>query len=312
MDGPDVEKPLAQAAPRRLRRGGSPHNGRIRHDTGRACVRSPDSQFERGVAIALFRLSAIAAILIAVASPARAGEPLLYRGEFTLSYYGLPIARANFDSYIDSRSYSINGSVSSAGLAVLFDDTKGTLTTSGTFRRGATQPDRFRADYLSGKKQTMVELLFGNGNVTKVTNVPPLKKRRKDWVPLGDSDLKAVTDPIAATLVQADSLDEVCRGQTVGIFDGEMRADLTLTQVSRGTISVRGYDGDTVVCRMRFSPVAGYHKNRRALEYLRTKSRIDVTFAPLGETGVYAPVYATVGTEVGTITVSARRFEVAK
>ena len=31
-----------------------------------------------------------------------------------------------------------------------------------------------------------------------------------------------------------------------------------------------------------------------------------VTFAPLGQTGVYAPIHATVGTQIGTITVRAR------
>ncbi len=34
-----------------------------------------------------------------------------------------------------------------------------------------------------------------------------------------------------------------------------------------------------------------------------------VTFAPLGKTGVYAPIHATIGTQIGTITVRARRFE---
>ena len=33
-----------------------------------------------------------------------------------------------------------------------------------------------------------------------------------------------------------------------------------------------------------------------------------VTFAPLGQTGVYAPIHATVGTQIGTVTISARAF----
>ena len=93
------------------------------------------------------------------------------------------------------------------------------------------------------------------------------------------------------------------------MFDGELRADLTLDYVESGDISVTGYEGRTVTCSMRFTPVAGYRKDRRALEFLRTKSRIMVTFAQLGKTGVYAPIHATIGTEIGTITVKARRFE---
>ena len=122
------------------------------------------------------------------------------------------------------------------------------------------------------------------------------------------SDLLTVADPIAATLVQADSLDEVCSG-TIKMFDGEMRADLALTYVSKGKVDVPGYKGDTVTCRMRFKPVSGYRKSKRALDYLKNESRIMVAFAPLGKTGIYAPIHATVGTQIGTITVAARRFE---
>ncbi|RWP73942.1 MAG: DUF3108 domain-containing protein, partial [Mesorhizobium sp.] len=96
---------------------------------------------------------------------------------------------------------------------------------------------------------------------------------------------------------------------TVKLYDGEMRADLTLTYDSKGSTSVRGYKGDTVTCRMGFEPVAGYRKNRKALNYLKKRSRIMVTFAPLGQTGVYAPIHATVTTKIGTLTVSAERFE---
>jgi hypothetical protein len=261
----------------------------------------------------MFRLIAITLVLAAsIASPpaAQAADDTPYRGEFILSYLGLTIARANFDSRVDATSYAITGSVSSAGLAVLFDDTKGTLKAEGAFSRPAVQPEVFRADYKSGRKPAMVDIRFAKGTVAKTTNVPPLKNHtRKDWLPLGADDLRGAVDPIAATLVPASGLDKVCRGQAVKMFDGELRADLILSQVSTGKIAVQGYSGPTVTCRMQFKPVSGYRKGRRALEFLRTKSRIMVTFAPLGETGIYAPIHATVGTEVGTITIRARRFE---
>ena len=102
--------------------------------------------------------------------------------------------------------------MTSAGLGAIFDDTKGTLSATGSFSGKAVRPDMFRADYVSGKKASIVDIRFSDGNVTKVTNVPPPKKRGKDWLPLGPNDLLAVADPIAATLVQADSLAEVCNG----------------------------------------------------------------------------------------------------
>ena len=235
-------------------------------------------------------------------------EPQLYRGEFTLSYLGLTVARTSFESRVDDSSYAIKGNISSAGLAAIFDDTKGTLTATGSFSGTSTLPSRFRADYTSGKKATVVDILFSGGNVTKTTNIPPLKKRGNDWVPLGAGDLNGVTDPIAATLIRSDTLEGVC-GRTSRMFDGELRADLPLRFVSTETMTVAGAQRQTVTCAMGFRPVSGYRKGRRALEFLRDRSGIRVTFAQLGQTRVYAPVYATIGTEIGTITLRARQFE---
>jgi hypothetical protein len=248
-----------------------------------------------------FSLSAVPAC-----HAARADAPL-YRGEFALTYLGLTIATIDFDSRVDGDRYSIDGKVASAGLGAFFYDTRGTLKATGRVT-DRVQSDSFRAKYRYDDKPTLVELGFEKGDVVKVVNEPPLKKRRKDWVPIEPSDLKSVVDPLAATLVRADSLDDVCKGGA-RMFDGEMRADLGLSLANKGEISVKGYEGPTVTCQLKFTPVAGYRKGRKALDYLKDKSRIMVTFAEIGKTGVYAPIHATIGTQIGTITVKARRFE---
>lgn len=234
--------------------------------------------------------------------------PQSFRGEYTVSFLGLPIARAAFQSRYDGGAYRIDGSVSSAGLAQIFDDTKGTIVASGRLAANGLQPRAFRADYTSGKKASLVDIRFANGTVTSTEVRPAPKKRGKDWVALDTADLKSALDPIAATVVRAPNLDEVC-GRTVKMYDGELRANLRLDFVRKDKVAVEGYEGPTVVCRMGFMPVSGYRQGKRALDYLKNRSRIMVTFAPLGQTGVYAPIHATVGTEIGTITVRARRFE---
>lgn len=259
------------------------------------------------------RLGAFCLAALAAALPGRAEAAAAqsFNGEYTVSYLGLPIARATFRSSYDGADYRIDGSVASAGLARIFDDTKGTIAASGRLAGTGLEPRAFRADYVSGKKASLVDIRFAGGAVASTRVVPAPRKRGKDWVPLGAADLKSALDPIAATVVRAASPDEVC-GRTVRLYDGELRADLKLDFVRKDAISVTGYEGPTVVCRMGFTPVSGYRKGKRALAYLKDRSRIVVTFAPLGETGVYAPVHATVGTEIGTITVKARRFEATR
>ncbi len=259
----------------------------------------------------MLRASRALSCLFAIALPtaATAASPQSFKGEYTVSFLGLSIAKSTFSSHYENGAYSIDGTVSSAGLAKLFDDTRGTISSKGTVSGQEMQPQAFRADYTSGKKASMIDIRFADGAVTSTKVIPaPGKRDPKDWVSLGASDLKSVLDPMAATVIHADSPDKVC-GRTVKIYDGEMRADLKLTYASKGTISVPGYQGDTVTCRMGFEPVAGYRKGRKALNYLKNHSRMMVTFAPLGQTGVYAPIHATVGTQIGTLTISAGRFE---
>lgn len=257
----------------------------------------------------MFRpLPALIAIALAVLPmEARAAEKT-FSGDYSLSFLGIPVAKATFNSSYDGNAYKVSGKVSSAGLAAFFDDTRGTISSRGSFGDSGTRPSAFRADYVSGKKASLVDVRFSGDRVTSTEVVPAPRKRGQTWIPLGADDLRAVADPIAATVIKAPSLDKVC-GRTVKMYDGELRADLRLTEVSRKKMSVKGFSGDTITCRMGFQPVSGYRTDKKALTFLRDRSRIMVTFAPLGETGVYAPIYATVSTEIGTITVKAWRFE---
>ncbi|RUZ13794.1 DUF3108 domain-containing protein, partial [Mesorhizobium sp. M7A.F.Ca.CA.001.09.1.1] len=179
----------------------------------------------------MLRSSHAFAAMLAAALPsaASAASPQSFKGEYTVSFLGLSIAKSTFSSRYENGAYAIEGSVSAAGLAKLFDDTRGTISSKGTIAGKRMVPQAFRADYTSGKKASVVDIRFANGRVTSTQVVPaPGKRDPKSWVPLGAGDLASVLDPMAATVIHADSLDQVC-GRTVKFYDGEMRADLTLT-----------------------------------------------------------------------------------
>ncbi len=226
-----------------------------------------------------------------------------FSGEYTVSFLGLPVARSNFESVISGDRFTVNGQVSSAGVGRLFDSTVGNSKVSGSFVGKATRADSFRIQYKSGKETQTTAIRFVGGNVAKTVNVPPLRKR-SNWVALKAADLRSVSDPISATLIRADGPGDVCN-RTLRVYDGQMRVNLQLSYVSKGPVS--GYDGEAVTCSAKFIPVSGYRSNNRSVSYLRDRAKISVSFAPLGETGVYAPVRASVSTTIGTVTVNARR-----
>ena len=258
------------------------------------------------------RLACFLPLLLVACLPASVvhSAPQLFHSEYSVSFLGFTVARSRFESAFSGRTFSIKGSLASAGIAQIFDDTRGTVSASGRFAGSTPRPDHFATTYISGRKAKKTEIGFSEGNVVSTVNVPPLKKRGEDWVSLSRQDLRTVVDPISAALVRAKGLEHVC-DRTVKMYDGEMRADLVLAYSSIEPVSFPGYKGDAIFCSARFVPVAGYRKGHKSIAYLQNRSKIAIAFAPVGTTGVYAPVYATVGTQIGTITIRARKFEAA-
>lgn len=256
--------------------------------------------------------TALAIVIVAPgAALAASSDTMSLRSEFATSLYGVVLARSTFQSRIDRNGFEISGELASSGVAKVFDDTRARASASGRFENGGPAPRNYVVDYTSGKKKKRTTISFANGAVANAENTPPVRTNRKDWIKVEPEHLKGVVDPFSAALVRADSPSDVCN-RTIRVFDGALRADLQLKPAGFGKASVPGYKGDTVKCTARFVPVSGYRKGNSTIAFMRNSSEIAIAFAPVGGSGVYAPVEATVGTQVGTIKVQAVRFEAVK
>lgn len=249
-------------------------------------------------------LAATAALLALPMSSASA-EPQKFVGEYTVTFLGLTVGKSSFVSTIDGDNYVVSGTVRSAGVGKLVDSISGSSEIAGSFSGESTRPKKFWTEYKSGKKNQLTTIAFSGGAVTKTVNDPPLKQR-PDKVPLTEAHLRGVTDPISATLIKAKSPAEVCN-RTLRIYDGELRADVKLFGPKVGPVP--GYQTGGVTCSAKFTPVAGYRSKNYAMKYMRDRARISISFAPLGETGVYAPVKASVTTTMGPVTMIGRRIK---
>lgn len=250
-------------------------------------------------------------LVLAAASPSISvarTEAAQFHGEYTVSYLALPVARSSLTSTIDGGSYTIEGTVESAGLGAIFDDTQATLSVTGKLGDGAAVPSSAHSDYRQNKKKKTLTISFADGNVVDTKEEPPPKPRAEDWIAVSSDQLKAVADPLSALLVRAESMDQVC-SKSLKMFDGAMRADIVLSPKKQEKIALSGYEGPAVTCNARFSPIAGYRAGKKSVKFMRDKSRISITFAPLGSTGLYAPVRASVGTQIGTLYLEARKVE---
>jgi hypothetical protein len=270
--------------------------------------RSPGRHGPFGFSEIMMRcLLPILAFTILAAMPARAAEKENFLGVYRVSIFGLSIAESRFTSHLNGNGFRVKGNLRSAGLARIFDKTDGITQVTGHFAGETIEPVSYKMSYKSGSKRSSTAMAFENGRVVTVSVKPKEKRASADWVPVNPSQLVEVTDPLTASMVKATSLSDVCN-RTLRVFDGEMRADLQLSYLRIRPFSTDGYRGDVVDCSARFVPVAGYRKTNSTMRYLQTESRITISFAPLGDHDVYAPVKAEVGTKIGTVRVYATRF----
>jgi hypothetical protein len=242
-------------------------------------------------------------LLLAACWAAPAAAEKKFSADYSVTLFGLPVASASFTStFAGDGSVTVEGSMRSAGLARLLDSTRGNTVARARIGSDEVEPTSFRAEYASGRRQNGVTMRFSNGDVTALEHSRPQRPRRSNWVPITQSHLRSVVDPLTATMVRASSPEEVCN-RTISGFDGWMRADLRLRPVSTGPI--RGHQGIGAVCAASFQPVAGYYSDSRDIRHIRDRGEIRITFAPLGDTGVYAPVHASAGTRIGTLHITA-------
>lgn len=231
-----------------------------------------------------------------------AADQQSFRSEYQVTLHGLPVATAHFDSVFTKDSFSVEGRLASSGLGSLFSRTRATTKVQGAIAGAGPQPRTFVSRYTQGKKKGSTTIRFKGDTVASAVNTPETK-RGSNWIPVPADELKAALDPISSTLIRAGNPAEVCN-RTIRFFDGELRGDLKLSH--RGTQEVNGFKEPAVACNARFVPVAGYRKGRKQLEYLKEKSRITIAFARLGNTGFYTPVDTSIGTQSGTLRITAK------
>lgn len=121
-------------------------------------------------------------------------------------------------------------------------------------------------------------------------------------------DLLNVSDPLSALMIPAKDARSVC-DRSLSVFDGQTRVEIKLAFNGTESFTTGGFTGESVICSAKFIPVSGYQKGKKSIDYLANKSRITISFAALGNSGIYAPVVARIGTRIGTLKIAATRFE---
>ncbi|SKA18314.1 DUF3108 domain-containing protein [Consotaella salsifontis] len=250
-------------------------------------------------------------ILLAAAilqAPAARAESTVYSTRYSFSLIGFRVGEAKFETTAGGETFDVKGTLSSAGLADLFAPTEGTATSAGSAAAsGELFPTSFTVAYKSGKKSWSSKVKLDHGRAVSVEATPNPSRGKKKFVPVAPEDLKIVADPLSGLMIPAASdPDAICR-RTIPYFDGWQRFDLELSPSGRHDFKTDGFSGEAIGCTVRLKAVSGINRASKQLKFLE-KSAIDIWFAPIGTTGLYAPVYLKAPTEIGPLTMKAATF----
>jgi hypothetical protein len=244
------------------------------------------------------------AVSFGLVGPAAGAEEVLNHTNYQIALSGLPLANAFFQTRKNGKTYAVDAQIASTGIGDILADAKAEMSSAGAVRGDGFRPEKFSFRYRYGKKTRYFETHFKGGNVVASVIEPPSRKR-KGWIEVTPEDLRAVTDPIAGLIIPTD---EPCRAE-ISIYDGESRLSLKLARKRDDQFRTEGYKGSAVVCSVRYEPKSGYRRGRSDVEYVRKLRNMEIWFAKSASLNVYAPVFLSVPTKFGTVTVTATHFD---
>lgn len=249
----------------------------------------------------------LAGLAISISSPALAEAWTI---NWKASVAGITIGTMQSNLTLNEKSYSINGSVRTAGLAAAFAKFKGTVAVKGGRRSdGRIVPTSYFADQTRKSEREQISMRYKSGNVVGVSYEPE-KVRSPSRLPITPKSLEGARDPASGLFLtmpmnMKNDLAEVC-GRDVRLFDGNEVYDLRLSLVEIGGPAPSGITGPTVTCSARYVPVAGHNPDDRSIKRLQNNKSMRITFARLGDTNAFVASRLSFRTGFGNLVVAAQ------
>jgi Protein of unknown function (DUF3108) len=230
---------------------------------------------------------------------------------YAATLLGIPIGHIHWTIELQDNRFSAAASGQTAGLLSIFARGHGTAEAHGSVAGKQPAPANFAVSYSHDSASEEIKIAFNRGKARE--HVAPPLKPNPSLVPLTDANRAGVVDPMTALLIHVPGSGDVtgpgaCEHK-IAVFDGRMRYDMGLSfkrmeQVKADT----GYQGPAVVCKISFTPLAGYDPNRYAIKYLQTDTGMELWLAPLAGTRLMVPFRVSVPTPIGVGILQATRF----
>ena len=232
---------------------------------------------------------------------------------FEVTLAGFGIAKVWLYLSLQNDQYIVDSFAEPAFMGKLFSDQKSTFNAIGNVNGQDVFPKKFNVLYSEDDEQYQIDMKVGNGKVISIDANPEIPVF-DDQVPLTKEHHIDILDPassIMVPLIQSESgIDPKTCDYRAQIFDGWTRFDLQLSyKEHRRVYGLPGYRGDSIICSMRWIPVAGHRPHKKNVQYMAQNDKIEVGFIPLYGTDFVIPYYLKVRTKVGNLKIKARKLD---
>ena len=243
---------------------------------------------------------------------------------------GVTIGHISWTIDVGADTYKTAASGKASGALSMLVNGEGRIATTGAIARpmsenGALEeihlsPIFFSSNVTEDGETVGLQMTFENGAVKTFRSDAPIRDNMREAgrIPVTEADRHGVTDPLTAMLIgisppmppdQGTLTPTVCN-RLLAIFDGQRRYNLSLSYKRTDRLTIkRGYAGPVLVCAVVLQPIAGYRADSMLVKYAAGQRGMEIWFAPIAGTHLIAPVRLLMPTMIGTLEISADRFE---
>lgn len=203
-------------------------------------------------------IAGLALLMLGVAAPAGAATVDATYDASILNV--VTLGKLTLKGQTSPATYTAAGSVQTAGLAALFDETKLTAQSSGTASGGTLAFASYSLSHSyakpGGKQKSRTVQMQKAGATVTVAAKPTWSNMGSP--PTSAAQKAASNDPLTMLMAMSAAVGatKAC-GARLLAFDGKEHYAVTLSPGGGGVYKGGGYDGKAIICKVKYEPIAG-------------------------------------------------------
>ena len=209
---------------------------------------------------------ALAAGPLSVAT--RAAEPATAQTlDLTYDVYlgGLHIFTFDVDMMLQPDRYRVTAQGATQGMVGWLYGWQTRLEAEGLDRNGRIEPQQYDTDSTWQGNHRTVKLGFAEGGRYDLQRTPPPEPDPDIEGSLPETLPEGIVDPLSLAVAASQALEQTGRcDQTLAVFDGQRRYDLTLKHIDEATLPQSEYSvyrGPAVRCGFSMKRISGFRKS---------------------------------------------------